>query len=220
MATVNTLMKLVLNIQYQAQGWSEVHYLRSNSFSDAVSTGGTIAAWRANALAPGCVMTWARCSWVDKPRNTVAVLDAPIKPRVYTGSTIWTGAVQDPVSALHYRFETAEGLWANRMFRGIPDAFINALAIQTAGGTLGPWPAATPLPDLTDVSLQGFYIFQGLLRVLLDNTCMAKKLPGPIVGWDLTDWNRIVLRKVADRQTGRPFGVPRGRARKRVPAPV
>lgn len=214
--SVTALIKCVFNIQYNAQGFSEVYYLQESTFAAAQPVAATLAAWRANCLAEGGIMTWARISFVDRPRNTVAAIDRPIKPRIYAQSQSFSGRIQEPSTALQYRLETADGQWANRLIRGIPDAFVTDMTAAWTGGVGVNLPAA--LPDITDVALGQADIFQGFLKLLLTTTIYAKKLPGPTAAWDVQAWNRLVYRGVADRQTGRPFGVPRGRSRKRVPA--
>lgn len=215
MATVSQVLKLVMNINYGGPGWSEGYYLDRASFADGLAIGGQLAAWRANSLAVGGVMNWARLSFIDRPRNTVGVINRPIKPRIYTGGTQYAGPIQQVQTSLFYRTETDDGRWANRLFRGIPDDFVREMT-TTAPTLMGTLPAV--LPDINDTAVAQFDIFMGFLKLLMENTFYIRKGLGPTANWEMLPWNRLIFRGVADRQTGKAFGTPRGRARKRVPA--
>lgn len=216
MADVNQVLKLVMNINYGGPGWSEGYYLDRASFADGLDIGSELAAWRANSLAVGGVMNWARLSFVDKPRNTVGVIKRPIKPRIYTGGTLYAGPLQQVQTALFYRTETTDGRWANRLFRGVPDDFVREQTITGVTSTIADVPAV--LPDINDTAVAQVDIFRGFLKLMMANTFYIRKGPGPVVVWEMLPWNRLIFRGVADRQTGKAFGTPRGRARKRVPA--
>lgn len=218
MANVNTLMQAVCHIQSGANGFQERYFLNTTTFAAAKTVGELIMSWRASAMAPGLVMTWARTSFVDTPRNTIALIDRPLKTRAYTETGDHPSAPPETIyAALHYRFETAGGLWGNRLLRGINDEWIEDATLMYNDGSLRPYAPGDPLPDLTDVGRTRAEIFRGMLSILRDNTFYAGLItddPEPL--WELLPWNRIIFRKVAKRDTGSPFGITRGRARKKV----
>jgi hypothetical protein len=218
-----TALKLVYHIQYGAHGWQESHVMPQTTFAGAKVKAALVVDWRAASIAVGGTLTWARLSYIDRPRFTVAVIDRPRKPLVYAGST-FTGAIEDPYTCLHARYETADGRWANRLFRGVPDLIVSELELQTVDTTILAWPFAAPLPDITDKNTAKIDIFRGMMRVIANETryCKTITMPNPtavppVVGsFELLDWNEIVYRKIANRNTGRPFGITRGRAPKRA----
>lgn len=217
MATQNTLLQLVMHVKYGANGWSEKYFMPQTTFASASLIAGRITLWRARSLADGCQVVWSRMSFVDTPRNTVACLTAPLGP-LSTATSVQAGVIEDPYTSLHYRFETADGLWANRLIRGIADEVVEAMELQPNASTWLPFGSADALPDYNDPGVLRSQLLLGYLEYARRNTIHAKKLPGPVVAYETTEWNKIVFRKIGNRQTGAAFGTTRGRARKRVVA--
>lgn len=216
MPTQNTLLQVVIHSKYSGQGWSEKFYLPQTTFDSAATTAKQLAIWRSAALAPGGQVVWARMSFVDTPRNTIACLVQPLVAATYRGSV--EGPIEDVYTALHYRFETADGHWANRLIRGIPDDAVKEMQIQPGLlPTWQPYGPTSPLPDPADLTNEYPNMVLAYLEYARRVTIWAHQLPGPTVAWETMPWSKVIFRKVANRQTGVAFGMTRGRARKRTP---
>jgi len=217
MATSATLLQLVIHSKYGGHGWSDKWFLDYPDFASASLIASRIAIYRARALAPGGEVVWARMSFVDTPRNTVACLNAPIKPLAYTGEQ--ATAIQDPYTALHFRYETADGQWANRLIRGIGDDVVANFELVPSITTNNTWRQYGPtdaLPSFNDPGIPHSNMVLAYLEYARRNTVHAKLDVGPTVSYIITPWSKVIFRKVANRDTGRAFGMTRGRAPKRA----
>lgn len=216
MPNQSTLLQVVIHSKYGGQGWSDKFYLPQTTFDSASITARQLAIWRSAALAPGGQVCWARMSFVDTPRNTIACLNQPLLAATYAGST--EGPIEDVYTALHWRFETADGHWANRLIRGIPDDVVREMQIQpNIAPTWQPYGPTSALPDPDDLSNPYPNMVLAFLEYARRVTIWAKLGPGPTVNFDTMPWAKVIFRKVANRQTGVAFGMTRGRARKRTP---
>lgn len=203
-----------LYFEYKANGWSERYHLPETTYTDALPQATLLAKYRRSFLGSGAQITFGRVSFTGNPREGKAFLEGPLDAHAKTEQEpedVWTG--------LMYRLETAGGpppqrsRWANRILRAVPDAMIFHQALVAPPPS--PLAAGAPLPgpDGTVVATMQ----RAFLTFLLRHTKMAVKITaGENAGqYDLLDWDRIVFRKVAKRDTGRPFGLSRGRAPKR-----
>lgn len=218
MATQTALLQLVIHSKFGGQGFSDKYFLPYTSFSDAATVANRLVRWRAAALTYPGEVCWARMSFVDTPRNTIGCLKAPIPAgAAFTGGS--SNPVEDVWTALHFRLETADGHWANRLVRGISDAAVQELKLQpNAVPTWVPYVPGDPLPDPDDPSTPYPNLVLGYMEYVRRNTIWAKlATPGPLFSWEVMPWSKVIFRKIANRQTGVAFGMTRGRARKRAP---
>lgn len=224
----------VLHISGPGGGWSEKYPMNAglSQRADAVNNFAELATHRATCLADGFSIVWARVSPADSDRQSFAVINQPLKPGLQprpdpapADANMTSNSVE---AALHFRLETPEGRWANRLFRGIRDDVI-------ADNSLGEWVGFTPLgvndaylpltAMIGDPAVNTFSTiapWKNLLKAIRTHTKIAHPVyevvnrKRTLVGWDLFNIASVQLRGVAAKKTGRPFGQSPGRAKKRL----
>ena len=206
---VGSLMQGVLHINFRDRGWAEKYYLPHTEYAPAIFGFSQVCQWRAALLTQNAAIVWGRVSFVGKPNEARAAISAPIPALKQESQPGSANLLNDPNTSVHFRYETANGLHSNRLWRGLPDAWItNFLADPLALGTTLPavLPAlaeATPDIDLT----------KGFLKVVFDNTVYARKVGDTPPTFQVEPWDAVIYRGTSTRQTGVPFGMSRGRAR-------
>lgn len=191
----------MFHINWQASGWSERHYLPKLSWEAAAELANYIGRWRIAACCGGAKLIWARLAFTDRPHFTEPLRCIGLTSDGFRGPG--RNVPEDPFMRLHYRYETAKGLWNTRMFGGIPDSVVQEMKVTQV---YQPWPAADELPDLDDQATNWADVFRGMLRVIKDHTVYCR----PVAGADpqtrrYETWNAVVYRKVANRNVGRDF---------------
>jgi hypothetical protein len=216
-------MVLTMFINKGNQGWSEKHVINAVSGTPPVPTYATAAPLalniinnRANILALGAMIVWARLTLKSNPRLSVPALPGPVFAGRVDGETTVesTNKVED---CLEFRADDMAGIHSTRAIRCLRDSWI---ADTNAGITV---PAV--LPTLASVAravqVSGFLLpvdaLYNYLLAVMQNSVLLKKNPvsGP-AGWRSVNIVNWTYRGTGERKTGRPFNVSRGRAASRV----
>lgn len=208
MADISNRMKFVLHVSHGAQGFQESYYLKTTSYTDGLVAGTKLLHYRRSLLAAGCAILWARVSFLGKPRERRGISGGPWGPLPQVPGQSTT---DNPSDALHYALESGTGRWGNRLFRCVQDDMIQDYHFN--GIMPEPLNPALLLSDPLDGAASLNRIISSFLRWLVENTDHVRITDkGPPTLGDTEAWAAIIPRKVANRKTGRAFGVSRGRA--------
>lgn len=210
-----------MHFRYKYTGWGEKYYINAGSWAQAVEKGERIARYRVAILAANIEAVWGRVSLDEgahaadaarNPRNTKAVPGFPTQNTGYkSNQTTGFESVEMPHTSLLFRQETADGLWTNRMIRGIEDDLVNAIAVNFSV-TPEPFVAGAQLPDPSDHNNQVSAMFRAYLSVLRDDTVYVQRRKAnetPKFRWD--PWENVIFRGVRNKKIGLPFGTFKGR---------
>lgn len=201
-------MKAVLHVNHVSGGFMESYYLKTNNYPDALTAAETLCNYRRSFLATGTEIVWARVSFLGNPRERQGLGGLPLGPLPQSPQDDPVNSMQD---ALHYAFETATGRWGNRLFRACPDTLIRDA--KFTGIMPEPLNPALALSNPLDGGASLTRIRQSFLRWLIINTQNIRVVAkGPPPDGEAQAWSRCLARKVTTRDTGRPFGLHRGRA--------
>lgn len=199
--------------EYTEQGWSESVWLPSAAPEQALASLKILWDKRLNILPLNARGLYARVAQAGKPRDKHA----------YPGPYPVQGGVTPPLTppvdefcndvefAQRIGLETADGRWATYFLRCIPDGEVEDRRLKTA--LVIPPPNATPVTPTTWVQAVANYA-----ELLRKNTVHCREVaPAPaqptVRLFELTAWAVALDRGMAKKNTGRPFGVSRGRAR-------
>lgn len=221
MTDAATMFFFQMHFRFKFTGWGEKYYINAASWEQARDKGERIATYRTAIMAKDIEAIWGRVSQDEgahapdapkNPRNTKAVPGFPTQNTGYK-SNLSTGfeAPEMPHTCMLFRQETAEGLWLNRMIRGIEDDIVNAI---THTFTLNPEPFAVgaALPDPSDHNNMVSAMFRAYLTVLRDDTVYVKRNKHPAnPKFQYEPWQNIIFRGVRNKKTGVPFGMFKGR---------
>lgn len=206
---VGSLMQGVLHINFKEFGWSEKYYLPHTEYNPAIEAFAAVCAWRAALLTANSSIVWARVSFVGKPNESRAAITAPVPALKMEEQEDVPTKLNDPTTAVHFRYETVNGLKSDRLWRGVPDAWIaDFMANPSALGTTMPAVLPALAAATTDLELT-----KGFLKVVFDNTVYARKVGDTPPTYQVEPWAAVIYRGTTNRQTGHPFGMSRGRAR-------
>lgn len=211
MAQTTGLMHGVLYLNFQNNGWSERYPLKSTDYPTARDVFKKLAKLRMAFVGTGVEMVWARVSFAANPRESSGIDGLPLLPHPTVGDQ---NPPEDPFTAIHYRFETAQGKSAVRLFRGIPD---NVVANYKFNGVAPePLAAGQPIGDPDNPGTSLAYLQRSFLSYVIAN-CLHTRFLGllgepPAPTWETGDYARAMFRNIRKRDTGRPFGITRGRA--------
>lgn len=222
------LYKLTMYLNTGIAGWSEGHFLNSNTRASAITAGTDICNARRTFLPPSAKIEFARVSEWGSPRDGNAVEDG-IGPGIYA-ETLVTGVAPEPstsgevksrqtcdfpATALYWRLEGNEGGTATRLLRGLPDYAIQDLQLWSTVNTVIRTTAVTaPTDTVVKLAANGTLTLalRYYLYLVTQNTIQVnpKKDETGSYSWQYT--NKIIFRKVGSRKVGRPFNLYRGRA--------
>lgn len=217
----------VLHVSAPGGGFSEKYALKGSSGFDrpaAKSIGFELVARRAQSLASGTKIVWARVSRHSNPKDASRLLYGEL-PGGRTDALIGVGGipagetVNNVQAALHYRMESTDGQWGNRMLRGIPDLIVsNGTADLHAKTNLPPGDPYHLFTD--DASFTHKKAMENFLTFVQRNCAIAKPEFVEVDGirtatgkYDRISIAEIAFRKVGTHKTGRPFGFSPGRAK-------
>lgn len=182
---------LKLFFAFGESGFSEKYTMTASSRATAKADAATLITARLGCLPEGVFLEWAVVSESNSKKDGSSVL-----PATRTGSL--TGAnfkIERIAEALHYRFETVDGEWSNRMVHGIPDRNIveEEYVTDIVGDT---FPAA-------------LVTYLDAVKTLTVMRLVDRSTTPPTV--TVKDYDAYTFRKVGGRKVGRPFDVPAGR---------
>lgn len=186
---------------YKSYGWSEKWFFDAADWRSARSQGDRLALIRTCMHARGVRLVWAHVGFTDNPRLRWNVRNWQRNAPAWQGK--YETEPHTPHNCLQIRFETAEGLWANRYFCGLPDSF---LAAMHRTGSLAPWFARRASPPVGDAALGFLTHFVYGLHWLQQNTLLVHDLGGDDApSFEPTPWSNYVIREVRNRNRGRDF---------------
>lgn len=216
------IMPFVLRMHINAgtvAGWVEVYNLKAANRADAISQGRTIAQYRRVLFGSGVYGAYQAIHELET--GVVGTTSGKDGTSVFAGSIVGISypgnpdmTINNPGVGLLFRAETATGKWVNRLFRGVPDNFINNNAQQLSLGGAQPIRPGQP-GFVAEGALVGSSALSNILSftgILMEYTQYIRRTSmGPPRVYTTADFNQILFRKVAQRDTGRPFGSSRGR---------
>lgn len=191
----------VLFINWRNSGWSERYWLPTSDWIGTRALADKLARWRIAGCAQGCKIIWGRIGFSDDWRLSWPITALGITSRPYAGmggqliNTVWT--------RINWRFETADGRWVIRQWGGVPDDLVRAAKIV---GQLEPLPTDDEMADLADHATPWRVAYTSMVRFFFENTVFAghgRDWPDNL--YDVEPWNRILVRGVGNRNTGRDF---------------
>lgn len=213
-----------------AGGWSEKYFFVGADYSNALGHFADLVAWRLLISPPTVKLVFARINRIKAPRDHVpALLDYPVAGLAGSLTTPPALTCTDPAIALQFETDTiitgpdgvAQGEFADHYIRGLPGNLIKDMAyVVVAGtpavitvGTVDPGPPGTVATHAAAVS--------GFITKVATTTALAQYRPilvttPPTPQWLVTPWDTAIPRGVTRRRIGSPFGLKRGRARKRT----
>ena len=199
-----------LYTQYRQTGWSERYYLGQIEYADALAKMDTLVKYRTLFFASGIEVSWACVSVLGNPREAAGLEGLPMS---FDQGVVAPDVPEDPFTALHLRFETADAKWGSRLWRGLPDTMVEDFRVRGVFPT--PLAAGAALSPPRGGAASLLQRQRSFLSWLIANTFHGKRTAvGPPQVWAFTPWTRILARRVSNRKTGRPFGLFRGRAPK------
>lgn len=189
-------------------GWSEVWYLNSSDLTGAQQIAQTWATTRAKILSPDVTIIYARlvsnlpANTAPRPRQqrlaTLQRLDVvgtanPGQQR--SGDLPWTAVKCRWTSGDYTVFRT-------QLLRGVPDVWFDQGSDKIAQAGMGLW-----IPGALQVITQSGMTIRHLNPLVPPATSRVYSYTSPVFG---------TYEGFTRRATGRPFGLPRGRAPKRT----
>lgn len=208
----------VIDIDYKVNGWTEKFYLRGvTSYATGLTKLRTLIFGRSALFGKGVECTYARVSRVDSDKDAlVCNLPYPIGPHPSLSSSPSSPPrdaldfPQEAQSAVQQREETANGKWANRYIRGIPDAWITNKRVVFPE-LFQPFGTAVPDNGIPyDATQPHLDICQQFWRYLMDNVSIGHVNPvTKVVTYSNIDFLATI--GVTSRKTGRPSRASHGR---------
>lgn len=213
MANQATHIKCVLHLSHPHGGWSEVYNFPQQTYSPQAMTNlQKLVQLRSYWMAVDVQITYARLSLAGIPKDAQAFDGLPVwhkhvpKPGAPLSSGLY---VNDIWTGPQFRFETAEGRWGIRIFRGVWDDMVGEMRVSESsdlelredGTNVDPFGNATQHSKM-----------KTFLYFLKTETCYVRKTTGA-TPYDVRSWNRVLFRRLGKRDTGRPFGLFHGRAK-------
>jgi len=215
---VASIMKGVMYMNFKNSGWSESYYLKETTYASAIPVFEKMTKLRTTFFGTGVAVVWSRVSLegldpVTGKNMKDAVgcdIDYPLGPHPRAVDSTHLTPPEDPWTALMMRVETANGKWINRFIRGCPDERLSDL---TASGFTSI--SLSPLPiGQAPYNPDGAATLQNLQRsfwsMVRDSTYHVK--PVLPASFETTGFARLIFVRVGKKNTGRPFGMFRGRA--------
>lgn len=206
-----TLMKLTMNINYKGGGWSETYFGGPDQpLQQFAAVLPQLITLRRHTLPSSAEIVHAKMSVTGNDRDSVPVNNG-VLPGFHIIDAENPGVVDTTGVGVLVRYTTAAGKWATRILRGIPDEIITDNKLL--GSITSPaWADGAAVPDPT---AQGtWYLKMGLfLEYLKRNTQWHSPARNRVVNANfvIDPWAMWHVRRVAQRDTGRPFGLSRGR---------
>ena len=177
--------------QLQGQGWSEVYYNNGVPVGKVISDAAALWQARGAMLGKNARMTYCRISDVTVKRDLALHGNRSFQP--IDGSLSSCSLAQQAIDTKWFTaFDTR---WGTRLFRGVPDTMFNGTFPDglSKGGT---WRAP-------------FNAFVGLI------TSPGSSFVGKFKGAVYAKYEKAQIVRASTRRVGRPFGVLRGRRKKK-----
>jgi len=191
----------VFHFNWRRSGWSERHFLKATNPIEAKRLAELLGRWRIAACADETVLIWARLSDTDTPWISQPLQCIGLRSSRYSGS--FRDGVHTLHFRLHYRYETADGKWSNRLFAAIPDAVFQGTMPMSE---LQPFEPGADLPNIEDPHSHWFDIFRAMTAFVRDNTVHVRQLPGADPPDQLvTPWAKAIYRQPTKRDVGRDW---------------
>lgn len=209
--------QLRLHINVLGQGFSELYTLKTASFEDSLPIARNLCLYRRALMALGCIMPFASVHQVGRERNAAKCIDGPLGPYpFFLGKVGGADEAQfypnHPDDCYYYRFETANREWANRPFRGVPDAWYNKRAVQ--GETWIPYAAGDAAIVAATNEAAGINSYgRSWLAYVRDNTEWHREV-SPATNprtFNVAAWTTAIFNKAGRKKCGKPFGQLAGR---------
>jgi hypothetical protein len=198
--------RCTLNINFKNAGWSEKYFLSAGSYGVALDQASKIALYRTVFFGKEVELVYAHVSRTDTTKDAVSCdLGFPLGPHKSVPADV--NKPNDAFSAVQQRFETADGRWMNRMYRGVPDNEVYGQIIQTPD-QWRPLPTGTAPFDPTG-NANRLSIARSFWTYLIQVSPHMRKVSGTT--YNDTPFVRIIPIRVSKHATGRPFGLFRGR---------
>lgn len=212
------IYKLTMHFQGEDQGWSETVYLPDSTPAAALTKANLIQEQRLEILPQSCVIVYAKVAQMRNPRDAqkcsgtypISGLWGNLDDTVGTGND--DASIDTPNAALQIRFENGAGQWATRYLHGLPDPEVKQYVLLTpvTEATTATATVATSVIDASTVwsTRCAYYLAQ-----LRSSTMMYRKVVGLATSAQQLDTpTRVMVNRVTNHKTGRPFGIARGRA--------
>jgi len=208
MPTLAQTIKLTYYLQRKAGGFSESHVLLAPDYAGNLTIATKIIKHRMQCTSNQTTCAYARLSALDSQRGAYPAIDSPmsaIHVDTEAGPPIAIEEAVSPKAAVFVKLHTADGRWANRMFRFIRDSWGVGSTFQVTPTI----PAALPAdPDGTETKEEAWGNF---LYMLLNYTYHLQQDPADVNNYLLTSWAKHTERGMSGRDTGVPFDSRRGR---------
>lgn len=204
-----------LQTMFKGKGktWGEKYHLKSQtSIGSALTGAASLVLARRLILANDIKVDWARISKMDTSRDRRAVITIPVP-----GFELDTEVDPNPdledcndiKSCLHVAYETAEGQWNNRFFRGLRDSWVTGAELQFT--PTKPGAAVTDLDFVTgktkEVALGNF------LEAVMQFDEWTRPSPTDVTLIQRNSWINWAVIGMTSRDTGASWRAGRGRSR-------
>jgi hypothetical protein len=211
MAVVTTVWRGVMYFQYDEQGWSEAFWFDSDTYNVALIALEALFVERLSTLPNQATGIYARVAAAGRPRDKHAH-DGPY-PAV-AGMPVLTPIISlfcnDVENAQRVGLETADGRWATYHLRCLPDDQVENRKLVTDLEIVTP---GSPIVPATTWSARLANYIESVRKATRHCREIAPTAATPPVRqFEVTPWARALDRKLAKKNTGRPFGLSRGRA--------
>lgn len=219
-ATVNVAgyQRGTIFINGQNYGWSESIDMNAADVPTAAGLLLIYANLRAWTMPSSCSIVYGRVTKVPNSRYSQPLAGLPILGKAGSLTTADATDINDFGGAPCVRFIADQGKSGTKFFRGCTDAFITANAIVPAPPSGGWYQSGVTITDGTTQPGTSSIAFSNLLSWLILNTYQPSQLQSVIVGgtgiqgYIMRSYLNLLIRGVRIKKTGRPFGLPRGRA--------
>jgi hypothetical protein len=199
MPIINTPLYCRLFVNCGKHGWSESWPLNTWDFSEGVIWCQRLAQARANILCSGASIEWAVCAQDYPPYAEQAVITAPLLPLPQWGLPGYE------LTGVQYFFNTANGQYANHLFRAIDQRFIKNL--DTVGiprmlpSGIVPLPADPTTATTTQLFLNCFTTFRDLTARME----LFADLGGGIKQWNVIPWELAHQNGITTMKASHPW---------------
>lgn len=220
MPTANALSyyRGTIFMNYQQMGWSENIDIASVTDASALSVLKSYAAHRAWTLPAQVTIVYGRVTKVPFQRYSIALDNLPLVGKAPNLTTPNIVKPNDAMVAPCFHFIADEGKSSIRFFRGVPDDRVLDMQLVDAppAGSwvdlVGPVGDGTANPSTWDVALKNVFSFIAQTTVVASKKQILNIAGVDQEGYRLRIFTGILSRQARKKDTGRPFGSPRGRA--------
>lgn len=209
--------------QKDAKGPSYVYTLGETSLQDAKPKLLEIVNYLKLLLPYNAYITYAAVHLSDREKNALQVIGAfagnvPLEEDTATSAIDYREPCNNAGTCFNFKFQTVDGKYCNRPIRLLRDSWVSNDYMTSLALVNGQIDASTVyFPAEVSGNYTGVNALKNYLLSVMKNSYLhQKKVVAGAVQHNLLAFDSVIFRGVGTRDTGRPFGMSRGRRAARV----